>query len=491
MSYFISLTVGKLLRIPLAVLAASLLARAVGPEGVGQWAMLLAVTTMLHSFLLGWTQAYNVRFGREEWTLHHRLASTWAVRGPIIAISFGLAATLLILQPFSFLENFFNLSQTWWPWILLYVLGHWWLAESHSLYRITGKIGRLAVIPLVVDLAIVALLAALFFQPHESRVELAFPGMVIITTVISGIAWFVEFKPSNSLSGTRDFVSIQKFIAYSGPLLPGLVFTYLSNWGDHILLQYFKSVKDVGFFNAGYMTLSALMGLTASIPILFLPKLIDKKISDPEAERDYVERVIPTLVSLWLIFIILALIFIPWFFLIVFGLEFEPAIPILLVLCIAIPGSIFSAIYAILFELQGRLGRSSLYAAAMFAVNFIITLGLIVKYGALGAAIGTSISFILVQTLYLLDQHRFLKVPKFKTIILLVFSSLYGLSQWAMGDNLVVRLGGALAGLICLGVLVRNLNLGNKAILIKLFPKNLPGHNFIVRLMIQNNSSPD
>ena len=173
-----------------------------------------------------------------------------------------------------------------------------------------------------------------------------------------------------------------------------------------------------------------------------------------------------------------------------FGLEFEPAIPILLVLCIALPGSIFSAIYAILFELQGRLGRSSLYAAAMFAVNFIITLGLIVKYGALGAAIGTSISFILVQTLYLLDQHKFLKVPKFKTIILLVFSSLYGLSQWAMGDNLVVRLGGALAGLICLIVLVRNLNLVNKAILIKLFPKNLPGHNFIVRLMIQNNSSP-
>ena len=116
LSYFISLTVGKLLRIPLAVLAASLLARAVGPEGVGQWAMLLAVTTMLHLFLLGWTQAYNVRFGREEWTLHHRLASTWAARGPIIAMSFGLAATLLILQPFSFLEKFFNLSQTWWPW---------------------------------------------------------------------------------------------------------------------------------------------------------------------------------------------------------------------------------------------------------------------------------------------------------------------------------------------------------------------------------------
>jgi O-antigen/teichoic acid export membrane protein len=136
---------------------------------------------------------------------------------------------------------------------LLYVLGHWWLAESQSLYRITGKIGRLAVIPLVVDLAIVALLAALFYQPQESRIELALSGMVIITTVILGIAWFVEFKPSNSLRGVRDFVAIRKFIVYSGPILPELVFSYLSNWGDHILLQHFKSVKDVGSFNAGYM----------------------------------------------------------------------------------------------------------------------------------------------------------------------------------------------------------------------------------------------
>jgi hypothetical protein len=30
-----------------------------------------------------------------------------------------------------------------------------------------------------------------------------------------------------------------------------------------------------------------LTGLTASIPTLFLPKLIDKKISDPEAELYY------------------------------------------------------------------------------------------------------------------------------------------------------------------------------------------------------------
>ena len=33
LSHFISLTGGKLLRIPLAILSASLLARAVGPEG--------------------------------------------------------------------------------------------------------------------------------------------------------------------------------------------------------------------------------------------------------------------------------------------------------------------------------------------------------------------------------------------------------------------------------------------------------------------------
>tara|TARA_B100001123_G_C15308944_1_gene1023651 strand:- start:1504 stop:1749 length:246 start_codon:yes stop_codon:yes gene_type:complete len=72
LSDFISLTSGKLLPIPLTLLAASLLARTIGPEGVGKWAIILAVSNLFYSFFFSWTEAYNLRFGREEWILKIR-----------------------------------------------------------------------------------------------------------------------------------------------------------------------------------------------------------------------------------------------------------------------------------------------------------------------------------------------------------------------------------------------------------------------------------
>ena len=115
LSQLAALTVGMLVRIPLSILTASLLAQALGPGGVGQWAMILAATTLLHFSLLKWVQAPSFRFGREEWRSRQSLSNTWAARWPLIFFGVGISAMLLIFQPFSFLERLFNLPTTWWP----------------------------------------------------------------------------------------------------------------------------------------------------------------------------------------------------------------------------------------------------------------------------------------------------------------------------------------------------------------------------------------
>ena len=160
---FFILTGATVLRILLAVFSTALLARTVGPEGMGLWAMVLAATTFLYSLILSWIQAPNIRFGREEWTLHHRLAETWSARWPMIVFGTGLTTIFLIAEPFYFLGNFFNLKATWWPLILVLFLGRWFLAESQSLYRITDKIGKFAIIPITIDFVIIVFLLSLIF----------------------------------------------------------------------------------------------------------------------------------------------------------------------------------------------------------------------------------------------------------------------------------------------------------------------------------------
>ena len=204
LSDFISLTSGKLLRIPLAVLSASLLARTIGPDGVGKWAIILAISNLFHSFLFGWTQSYNVRFGIEEWALKNKLSDIWATRWPLVTSGICLTAAFLFFQPFSFFERFFNLSTFWWPFILIFILGQWFFSESQSLFRVTGKIGTFALIPILIELTTIACLTILSFQPPDLRLNWAISSMIIITTVISGFAWLKELYFSRSFGGKSN-----------------------------------------------------------------------------------------------------------------------------------------------------------------------------------------------------------------------------------------------------------------------------------------------
>ena len=166
LSDFISLTSGKLFRIPLTILSASLVARGIGPDGVGKLAMILAVSNLFHSFLFDWTSSSIVRFGREEWKLNKKLSDIWATRWPLVASGIGLTAAFLLLQPFSFLERFFNLSASWWFLILISTLGLWFYSESQQLFRGTGRINWFAIIPNLIELTIIVYLTIIFFYEY-------------------------------------------------------------------------------------------------------------------------------------------------------------------------------------------------------------------------------------------------------------------------------------------------------------------------------------
>ena len=88
----------KLLRAPLSILLISLLSNLIGPEGIGKWSMVIAVSTFFHSILLSWTQAPFVRFGYDEWQETTRLSQTWAARYPLILFGFVFALLILIIQ---------------------------------------------------------------------------------------------------------------------------------------------------------------------------------------------------------------------------------------------------------------------------------------------------------------------------------------------------------------------------------------------------------
>jgi O-antigen/teichoic acid export membrane protein len=468
---------GKLLRVPLAIGFMWLLATTLGPAGMGRWAMVLAVSTLFHGLLLSWLQAAHVRFGREEWMSNGTVSRTWAARWPLISLGFAVSTLLLVTEPFDFLGRFFGLTQGLWPLVVLLMLGQWCSAEAQSLYRLMGKVNSLALIPAAMDFAMIAIVGLMLLAPVEERAHWTILSLALTITLGWGIAWSRVFFATASSHERPTLPALRKTVQYSWPLLPAFLFAYLSNWGDHIVLQYFRTIEEVGLFDAAYQVMVALQAFASPFAILLLPRLVDRKVTmgDRPAELDYVTRLVPTLLVIWLALVVPGLIFVPWFFALVFGPEFAASQQVLLVLCAAVPGAGFTALYAVLFETQGRLGRSAAMAAAMVAVNLVIAAALAQEYGAVGAAIGALCGSFVIQGLYLSDQHRFLSTRCGRSYALLVFSSTYSLLQILTGPEVLARTLLAAGGLIALACLVRRSRLMDEPTLAELLPESWRG----------------
>jgi len=448
---FLLLGSGKILRMPLAVLVMALLSRLIGPDGIGKWSMLVAISTFFHTLLLNWTQAPFVRFGCEEWEKTNKLSQTWSARKPLIFSGIAITVLLIALQPFAFFETLTSLPSSWWPFAVLYFLALWCSAETQSILTITKKFKYLAITPLLVDSCLILLLLYIFLMGDEALKSWTIIGLVILTALLWAIMWGREFIRTHSNENKAYAISTRQIIIFGWPMIPTFGLGYLSDWGDHFLLQHFHGAQQVGFFHAGYQIVVGMMALAAPLSVIFLPQLIERKSLDENAEFDYLSRIVPAVATLWLIGIMPCIAMAPWVFDIIFGESFSEAHEVLYVLCTAIPGAVFSSLNIVLFNAQGRLGQTGIFIAIMFFVNIVISLWLIPEWGSLGAAIGTTISFLIGQCCYIFDQHKHLNVPSFKCGILFLGTWLYSVIQIPIGEHILTRI---IFAMVSMGIIV-------------------------------------
>ena len=109
------------------------------------WAMVGAVTGILHATLLSWTQSAGLRFGREEWVGPGRLFSTWNSRWPWLLLGALIAVTWLVLQPHTPAGSLLGLATGWWPILLGAFVNLWLAAETQTLLGIHRRILRAGV----------------------------------------------------------------------------------------------------------------------------------------------------------------------------------------------------------------------------------------------------------------------------------------------------------------------------------------------------------
>lgn len=228
---------------------------------------------------------------------------------------------------------------------------------------------------------------------------LAFVGLLIVAYFVARTHLKKIFKEKN-LKSNEKCVIFRELLLYSWPLIFVGILYSLFYWTDSLMLGYFKTASDVGLYNAT-ITIISLFAVAQSLFVqLFIP-LASKKLSQNKLAliKQLTQQITKWIYLLNLPIFAMVFLFPGVVINFLFGSEFIIAQTSLRILAL---GGLFAGFLGILTGLITIKGdtKTILKDFIVFSIiNILLNILLIPKYGINGAAIATTISWILFATI--------------------------------------------------------------------------------------------
>ena len=243
-------------------------------------------------------------------------------------------------------------------------------------------------------------------------------GVVLAYVVSSIVAAGLAFYYANKLiplldKKTRPLCEIKKLLNFSIPMVFTILLHDLMSHVDILMLGLFVTASEVGIYTVAVrIIMLAQVFFMAFQPIFqpFVAELHDKK----EFER--LSNLLK-MITQWSITIslpiFLVLLFFPAFFLDFFGKEFVAGSGCLSVLVVSFILSTTSNLPSTIIFMSGRSGLSLINNLLTLITNTILNYFLIQRFGVIGAAFSTGISFVLLAVIRLVEVYILMKIHPF------------------------------------------------------------------------------
>lgn len=204
---------------------------------------------------------------------------------------------------------------------------------------------------------------------------------------------------------------IFELFSYSWPLIFVGFLDYLMGWIDTFMIGKLMDVKSVGLYNAALPIANLLTLLPLTFTPLFLP-LITKNFA---SKKMFLVDSLTKNVGKWAFFInfpLLLLMFLfPGFFInLLFGKDYISAASSLIFLSF---GFFLFSLSQPSIQLLRMVKKTKLYLINVIIsapINIILNLLFIPKYGISGAALATSISYLIFSLLFIIESYYYLKL---------------------------------------------------------------------------------
>lgn len=402
----------RLIMIALRLLRNILLARLLGPAERGLFALLSALPELIGAVTSGGlNSAVAYRAARQP---DMGVLLTYVlVYGCALASLLTLAGLVLLQlsgQPLAVMQQLGILA-----WLLLLAVP---LTIGKSalltLHNADGRVGPFNALRLLESLLPLPLFIGIWLLFPQAALEAAVSSWLLglLVVVVIGWCWLGRF---HQLRLRWQAETQQQLFHYGARSHPDVLFQQILLRADYLLIGVMLPAADLGY----YVMASAAAELLLIVPEAVTTPLMKRLLQ----QGDGIERLTPLALRLTASVMLLACLSMAligeWLIVSLFGVAYAPAYPALLWL---LPG-LFGLCYASILRLdllgKQRPGALSFITGAGALLNFILNLWLIPHSGIVGAAIASSVAYLLV-TLGMLGLYCHLGgVAWWRTLLLL------------------------------------------------------------------------
>lgn len=383
----------RLVNLAVSVGTSILIARALGPEGRGQYYFpILIAGTLLSVFHLGAEHAHVYLVGRG------RSLAGLAANAGVLAAGAGLASVGVGLAGWAWLRDSLMAGV---PLGLLALALSPLPLSLHTLYLagllvLRGDVVAVQRIKLAGTIAQAVAIGALV---ASGLVSVAW--VIGVSSAVIALTWAMMLRLFVSGTALRlgwDRPLAMETLRFGLQMHLGVVFTFLNLRLDGYLVKHFLGLRELGYYSLAVSLAELVWLATDSIATVMLPHQTRAEAREAAAlttRTCRVNLVVATLLSSALAAVAYPLVGLAY------GREFLPALPALWLL---LPGIVLASLWrplgGYLVKLGNPLGMSAISGVAL-GVNFLLNLWLIPIWGIAGAAVATTASYAVLAGGYL------------------------------------------------------------------------------------------
>ena len=392
----------------------AILARRLGPVEFGAFSTALAMVTLVMPFAgFGIAQFWLKAFGQEGWRATQFLAPSFRFVGMSSVVVILALIVWSIFGPHdeSLKVMIFVLSS--------YIVGQVTVELVSSKLQLEERYTYLALWQFLPHLSRLGLVVALVFWRADlisgKNTAYAYAMVAVGLVFLGGISLYRMSNGHFKLKGHGEASlnlnltkpNIRTVIAQSWPFGLAGLFQLIYFQSDIILVKYITGEEAAGIYNVAFTIMMAVLIFPGIVYQKFLlPKI--HRWANHDRERFY--QVYRQGNIIMLILGIAAMLFIwviaPWGVPFVFGKAYQDAINLLKVLAVSAPIMFVASSVGPTLVTQEHMKKKVKYMGTVAVINIVLNISLIPTFGALGAAIATNLSNMMLLTIFFVAAQK-------------------------------------------------------------------------------------